>query len=547
MSIYHFGQMKVISRGTGRSAIASSAYISGEKLYNEYDGLTHDYTKKQGVVFSEVMLPENAKDEWKNRQILWNEVEKIEKSKVSQLARSFEVGLQTEFTLEENIKLIKEYVKDNFIDKGMCADICIHDKSDGNPHAHVMLTMRKIDEQGKFLPKAEKQYLCRNDKGDEKYISSNDLKEDRDFEKVYKCRYKNDYKELTNRELKMEEYKNYKKISKYPLDKKIDMCADWNNNNNVELWREDWARVNNKLFKEKGLKIRVDHRSYERQDVNRVPTIHEGYGARLRAKNGKKCDRIEINRYITNLNEKIKGYENDIHKLKNEMIELNRDMDVKMKSGREEISLERPKSSYKTTDSGIKEILKELKEKLSDKANKHLRVDRALIYVDKRKIKTDNDVKLIRSQLSTIRTDYGNRIDAIDDYINRMNSIYDNILRKSREVNSLENEVEELGIFKFKQKKYLNERIEELKNEINEFKESEFYQKNLKYTDKLDELKRERKECLEVLKKCDNENSILYDIETLSKDKNKLIGNLNNDKKNDINFKVKRYSNELEL
>lgn len=546
MSIYHFGQMKVISRGTGRSAIASSAYISGEKLYNEYDGLTHDYTRKQGVVFSEVMLPENAKDEWKNRQILWNEVEKTEKSKVSQLARSFEVGLQTEFTLEENIKLIKEYVKDNFIDKGMCADICIHDKSDGNPHAHVMLTMRKIDEQGKFLPKAEKQYLCRNDKGDEKYLSSNDLKEDIGFEKVYKCKYKNDYKELTNRELKMEENKNYKKISKYPLDKKIDICADWNNKNNVELWREDWARINNKLFKEKGLKIRVDHRSYERQDVNRVPT-HEGYGARLRAKNGKECDRIEINRYITNINEKIKGYENDIHKLKNEMIELNRDMDVKMKSGREEISLERPKSSYKTTDSGIKEILKELKEKLSDKANKHLRVDRALIYVDKRKIKTDNDIKVIRSQLSTIRTDYGNRIDAIDDYINRMNSIYDNILRKSREVNSLENEVEELGIFKFKQKKYLNERIEELKNEINEFKESEFYQKNLKYTDKLDQLKRERKECLEVLKKCDNENSILYDIETLSKDNNKLIGNLNNDKKNDINFKVKRYSNELEL
>ncbi|MDU1404204.1 MAG: MobQ family relaxase [Clostridium sp.] len=547
MSIYHFGQMKVISRGTGRSAIASSAYISGEKLYNEYDGLTHDYTKKQGVVFSEVMLSENAKDEWKNRQILWNEVEKIEKSKVSQLARSFEVGLQTEFTLEENIKLIKEYVKDNFIDKGMCADICIHDKSDGNPHAHVMLTMRKIDEQGKFLPKAEKQYLCRNDKGDEKYLRSNDLKEDRNFEKVYKCKCKNDYKELTNRELEMEEYKNYKKISKYPLDKKIDMCADWNNNNNVELWREEWARINNKLFKEKRLNIRIDHRSYERQEINRVPTIHEGYGARLRAKNGKECDRIEINRYITNINEKIKGYENDIHKLKNEMIELNRDMDVKMKSGREEISLEHPKSSYKTTDSGIKEILKELKEKMSDKANKHLRIDRALIYVDKRKIKTDNDVKVIRSQLSTIRTDYGNRIDAIDDYINRMNSIYDNILRKSREVNSLEKEVEELGIFKFKQKKYLNERIEELKNEINEFKESELYQKNLKYTDKLDELKRERKECLEVLKKCDNENSILYDIETLSKDKNKLIGNLNNDKKNDINFKVKRYSNELEL
>ncbi|ETJ35904.1 MobA/MobL protein, partial [human gut metagenome] len=78
--------------------------------------------------------------------------------------------------------------------------------------------------------------------------SSNDLKEDIGFEKVYKCKYKNDYKELTNRELKMEENKNYKKISKYPLDKKIDICADWNNKNNVELWREDWARINNKLL-----------------------------------------------------------------------------------------------------------------------------------------------------------------------------------------------------------------------------------------------------------------------------------------------------------
>ena len=156
-------------------------------------------------------------------------------------------------------------------------------------------------------------------------------------------------------------------------------------------------------------------------------------------------------------------------------------------------------------------------------------------------------MKVIKSQLATIRNNYGNRIDVIDDYINRMNSIYDNILRKSREVNSLEKEVGELGIFKFKQKKYLNERIEELKNEINGFKKSEFYQKDIKYTDKIEELKGQRKECLEVLKKCDNENSILYDIETLSKDKNKLLGNLNKDRNNDINFKVKRHSNELEL
>ncbi len=547
MAIYHFGQMKIISRSTGRSAIASSAYISGEKLYNEYDGLTHDYTRKQGVVFSEIMLPENAKDEWKSREILWNEVEKIEKSKTSQLSRSFEVGLQTEFTLEENIKLIREYVKDNFIDKGMCADICIHDKNDGNPHAHVMLTMRKIDEQGKFLPKAQKQYLCRNYNGEEKYFSSKDLKENIGFEKLYKCKYKNDNKELTNSELKKEEYKNYKKISKYPLDKKIDICADWNNPNNMELWREGWAKVNNTLFKEKGLNIRIDHRSYERQEVNILPTIHEGYGARLRAKKGKECDRIDINKYIRNINEKIKEYENDIHKLKNEIIELNRDADTMKKAGREEMYIEPPRNSYKATEGNLKEILDELKEKLPESLNKRLGVDRALRYIDKRKIETINDMRAIRSQLTAIRNDYGNRIDAINDYINSMNSIYDKLLRKSREVNTLEKEFEELGIFKFKQKNLLNERIQELKNEINELKESEFYQKDIRYSDKMEELKGNREEYLTVLKKCENENSILYDIEMLSKDKEKLLSNLNKDKNNEINIKIKRHSNDLEL
>lgn len=195
----------------------------------------------------------------------------------------------------------------------------------------------------------------------------------------------------------------------------------------------------------------------------------------------------------------------------------------------------------------MKEILDELKEKLSESLNKRLGVDRALRYIDKRKMKTINDVRAIRSQLTAIRNDYGNRVDAINDYINSMNSIYDKLLRKSREVNTLEKEFEELGIFKFKQKKLLNERIQALKDEINELKESEFYQKDIRYSDKMEELKGNREEYLTVLKKCENENSILYDIEMLSKDKDKLLSNLNKDKNNEINIKIKRHSNDLEL
>ncbi len=236
-----------------------------------------------------------------------------------------------------------------------------------------------------------------------------------------------------------------------------------------------------------------------------------------------------------------------MNKLKNEIIELNRDADTMKKAGTEEMYIEPPRNSYKATEGNLKEILDELKEKLPESLNKRLGVDRALRYIDKRKIETINDMRAIRSQLTAIRNDYGNRIDAINDYINSMNSIYDKLLRKSREVNTLEKEFEELGIFKFKQKNLLNERIQELKNEINELKESEFYQKDIRYSDKMEELKGNREEYLTVLKKCENENSILYDIEMLSKDKEKLLSNLNKDKNNEINIKIKRHSNDLEL
>ena len=153
MAIYYL-HTKIISRPKGKSSVGASAYRSGEKLYNKRDGLEHDYTRKKGVVYKEILAPSNAPNWATNREILWNEVENIEKSKNSQLAREIDVALPIELNLEKQIDLLKNYVQEIFVDNGMVADIVIHDKKDGNPHAHIMLTMRPFNENGEWGAKA---------------------------------------------------------------------------------------------------------------------------------------------------------------------------------------------------------------------------------------------------------------------------------------------------------------------------------------------------------------------------------------------------------
>ena len=158
MAIYHCS-IKIISRGKGKSAVAAAAYRAGEKIANEYDGITHDYTRKGGVVHSEILLPTHAPTEYENRSVLWNAVEQIEKVKNSQLAREIEFALPVELTREQNILLIRDYVNQHFISVGMCADVCVHDKNDGNPHAHIMLTMRPFEPDGFWGNKQKKEYI----------------------------------------------------------------------------------------------------------------------------------------------------------------------------------------------------------------------------------------------------------------------------------------------------------------------------------------------------------------------------------------------------
>ena len=161
MAIYHL-EAKVVSRGTGRSAVAASAYLSCTNILNDYDGVRHDYTRKKGLVWQDVFLPEFAPPEWKDRGVLWNAVEENEKAKDSRLAREFVPALPIELTPAQWQELLTDFIQNSFVSEGMCADVAIHDPhpSSHNPHAHIMLTVRPLDEQGNWQYKTEKEYLC---------------------------------------------------------------------------------------------------------------------------------------------------------------------------------------------------------------------------------------------------------------------------------------------------------------------------------------------------------------------------------------------------
>ena len=258
MAIYHLS-IKIISRGKGKSAVAAASYRSGEKIKNEYDGIVHDFTRKGGIAHTEILLPQNAPQEFSDRGTLWNSVEKIEKSKNSQLAREIEIALLKELNREKQIELVREYVKENFVKVGMCADIALHDKNDGNPHAHILLTMRPLNEDKTWGAKSKKEYIL-----------------DENGEKV---------------KLKNGNYKT-RKIN----------TVDWNEQDKAEEWRKTWADITNKYLEENSIQEKVDHRSYQRQGIEEIPTIHLGVSASQMEKKGIATDRGNINREIRKQN-----------------------------------------------------------------------------------------------------------------------------------------------------------------------------------------------------------------------------------------------------
>lgn len=299
MAIYHL-EAKVISRGAGRSACAASAYLSCSKIMNDYDGVQHDYTRKQGLVWQQVFLPEYAPAQWADRSILWNAVEEHEKTKDSRLAREFVVALPIELNKSEWQKLLTEFIQVQFVADGMCADVAIHDTDGHNPHAHIMLTVRPLNEQGKWQYKTKKEYLCVRD-GEEQGFTAAEFKAAQadGWEKQYQ--YKAGKKKVYMAP-SVAEAQGYERASKYPKSTKYGrqnpISERWNSDEQLILWRKAWADISNLYLERAGADARIDHRSHAERGLDEQPTIHEGVTAHSLEKKGILSDRCEINRQI---------------------------------------------------------------------------------------------------------------------------------------------------------------------------------------------------------------------------------------------------------
>ena len=259
MALFHLSVTQT-KRSAGQSAIASAAYRAGEKLYSEYYGEYSDYTRKGGVICSDILLPSHAPPEYADRQTLWNAVEKAERGKNAQLAYSFDIALQNEFSLEENIALARQFLLENFVSRGMVVDFAVHqpDREDGgipNPHFHVLCPIRPIEQNGKWGLKQRRVYELDEDGNRIRDADGNFI-----FNAV--------------------------------------PTTDWGRPETLEYWRQTWAELCNAKFAEKGLDVRIDHRSYERQGVELLPTVHEGATVRAMEKKGIRTDKGEFNRWI---------------------------------------------------------------------------------------------------------------------------------------------------------------------------------------------------------------------------------------------------------
>ena len=316
MAIYHL-EAKVVSRGAGRSAAAAAAYLSCSRIYNDYDGVQHDYTRKQGLVWQQVFLPPQAPPEWQDREKLWNAVEAAEKAKDSRLAREFVVALPIELNQEQQISLIEKFVQEQFVADGMCADAAIHDTDGHNPHAHILLTVRPLDERGKWQYKTEKEYLCMRN-GEERGFTAAEFKvaQNEGWEKQYPYKVGKKKVYMVSSEADAQglvRADKHPKSTRYGRQNPI--SERWNSEEQLVLWRAAWADVANRCLERAGREERIDHRSNAPRGLDEIPTIHEGVAAQALERRGIISDRCELNRQIKADNALLRELKAEIKKL----------------------------------------------------------------------------------------------------------------------------------------------------------------------------------------------------------------------------------------
>ena len=275
----HF-KITIVKRSQGQSAVAGAAYQSGERLFSEYDQKTKFYNKKKELVHAEIMLPSHAPPGYADRATLWNAVEAVENQWNSQLARRIVLAFPVEVPKEQYLSMIKEFCQEQFVSKGMIADFAIHDKGDGNPHAHILLTLRAMDEHGRWLPKARKVYDL-DENGERIQLPSGN----------WKC-----HKENT---------------------------VDWNDQKYAEVWRHSWETITNRYLEAAGRPERVDLRSFERQGIQQIPTVHLGPAAHQMEKRGVETFLGNLNRDIRAANSLMQSIRSAIRGLQRWIADLN--------------------------------------------------------------------------------------------------------------------------------------------------------------------------------------------------------------------------------
>ncbi len=317
MAIFHM-EAKVITRGVGRTACGAAAYMSCSSIYNDYDGIQHDYTRKGGLVWEHVFLPPMAPSEWQDREKLWNAVEAVEKTKDSRLAREFVVALPVEFDRQMWIGMVSEFIQEQFVSDGMCADAAIHDTDGHNPHVHILLTMRPLNEDGSWHNKTEKEYLCVRD-GKEQGFTAAEFKtaQAEGWEKQYLYQVG---KERLYLPPSVAQKKGFERVNKHPCSTKYGrqnpITARWNSEEQLVDWRAAWADHTNRWLERNGVEDRIDHRSHAERGLDEKPTIHEGVSARRLEAAGYISERCEINRQIKADNALIRRLKSAIVKLK---------------------------------------------------------------------------------------------------------------------------------------------------------------------------------------------------------------------------------------
>lgn len=475
MALYHFS-VQIISRSNGQSACAAAAYRSGEKIENEYDGITHDYRLKQNVEDAIVVLPENAPTDFTDRSKLWNSVEQNEKQANAQLSREIEFSLPRELPPTMRKQIALEFIQEQFVDQGMVADVCFHNPpkmnskkqpidvygnptSDPmqyiyeNPHVHVMLTLRPLDEMGKWEAKKTKIYVCERD-GEQKLLSAASLKEVEGWEKLFNYKMSSGKKEWHTKSY-AEEHKDecIELVNRYPkCEQAVNPTVEkWNNPNNVEMWRVAWAEKTNIAYEMAGLDITVDHRSYERQGLDLIPTIHEGKAITIAEKKLREEYEEKIaagepavlkHTDIRNLNDAIKMNNNEI-KIIAEMKKLQAQMQRLIKS--------------------VVERLEQFGQSIAEK----LEQIRAEIIVTSSRLRKSVEVKGKADE----------QILADQQYIKDLAPIRKEKLEELQlQIKSMEKQYAGMtGLFQGKKREELAERIENLQNEIDLYKENRKY------------------------------------------------------------------------